>query len=142
VKAILKPDGAYMLTIIDSLEDGKLWRAGFHTMKETFPHVTLLGPGDPNNLLDEVWTPSRLLGRSVYVIMGTMEEFKPETLHITLQKQGVKGLWTRKLPGDVLERLLAKEKTIILTDQFAPVDNLMADVFRKRETDRGGGGDE
>ena len=29
-------------------------------------------------------------------------------------------------------RLLAKEKPIVLTDQFAPVDQLMAEVFRRR----------
>ena len=142
VKAILKPDGAYMLTIIDSLEDGKLWRAGFHTMRQTFPHVTLLGPGNPSDPLEDAWTPNRLSGRSVYVIMGTMEEFNPETLEATLLAQGVNTFWTRKLPQDTLDKLLAKMKPIILTDQFAPVDNLMADVFRKRETDRGGGGDE
>ena len=42
VKRALTPDGVYLLTVIDMLEDGKLWRAAVHTLKQTFAHVEVL----------------------------------------------------------------------------------------------------
>ena len=38
----------------------------------------------------------------------------------------------RLRPGET-ERLLAKDAGVVLTDQYAPVDNLMAGVFRRRQ---------
>jgi hypothetical protein len=40
--------------------------------------------------------------------------------------------YTHILPDEFLEPFLRQEPGLILTDQFAPVDNLMADVFRRR----------
>ncbi|HSQ56742.1 MAG TPA: hypothetical protein VLM40_13460, partial [Gemmata sp.] len=42
------------------------------------------------------------------------------------------GFRTRLVPMAVIEPYLNAGKKIVLTDQFAPVDNLMADVYRYR----------
>src|ERR1700745_643674 len=42
VKATLKPDGVYLLTVIDSLSEGRRWRSAMRTLKETFPYVAVL----------------------------------------------------------------------------------------------------
>jgi len=136
VKKVIKPEGAYLLTIIDSISEGSLWRAAVNTMRETFPYVTILAPGDPDNpdqSEDEIWDESSLRGRNVYVIYGSMEPFTRDALREKLDKMGEKKAWTRQIPDEVLKRELAKGKKIILTDQFAPVDNLMAEVFSRRE---------
>ena len=42
IKVALKKDGIYLLTIIDSLEYGKLWKAAMATLEKSFSHVVLL----------------------------------------------------------------------------------------------------
>ena len=37
------------------------------------------------------------------------------------------------VPSDVTDKLLARDKPILLTDQYAPVDNLLMQVFRSRK---------
>ena len=54
VKATLTPDGAYLLTLIDSLRDGLLWRAAMHTMRESFKYVYVLTPYPMENSAGEV----------------------------------------------------------------------------------------
>ena len=41
--------------------------------------------------------------------------------------------FTHRPPAADVERLLAAKPPMVLTDQFAPVDNLMAGVFRERK---------
>lgn len=40
--------------------------------------------------------------------------------------------YTRPVPEESLRRFLDRDPGVLLTDQYAPVDNLMADVFRRR----------
>jgi spermidine synthase/MFS family permease len=158
VKSLLTPDGAYLLTLIDPLGTGKLWRAAAHTMRETFPNVYLLAP---------VGTGFDLEGRQVYILYGSTRplELKPasdaeeaasrrprmpeevrkliESVHMARGMMiGGPALqdivpWTRVLEPHDFEQVLnaASGKVypkMILTDQYAPVDNLMSEVFRNR----------
>jgi predicted membrane-bound spermidine synthase len=158
VKSLLTPDGAYLLTLIDPLGTGKLWRAAAHTMRETFPNVYLLAPVDTG--FDRV-------GRQVYILYGSTRplELKPASdseeadgLHARMPEEVRKlvesvhmarGMmiggpalqdivpWTRVLePHDFDQVLNAADGKVyakmILTDQYAPVDNLMSEVFRNR----------
>ena len=156
VKTILTPDGAYLLTLIDDLPKGKLWRAAFHTMRKSFKYVTLLGS---HKLVDSNGTVFG--GRSVYVIRGSDQPLDmvgmqaaiirdrlttPATMvppavyspPVELIPWYVAYWWTERysnpLDEETTERLLNDPayKQIILTDQYCPVDNLMADVFRER----------
>jgi hypothetical protein len=46
IKRTLKPDGTYLLTVIDSLKFGRLWRSAMRTLRETFPYVELISSGE------------------------------------------------------------------------------------------------
>jgi len=122
VKAVLRKDGVYMLTIIDSLESGLLWRSAVKTLRETFTHVTLLHT-------EENWD-SR--GRNIYVIYASNQPFDLGKLSAIVQADGIEDIWTHQIPDDKLEELLQAKYAPVLTDQFAPVDNLMAQVFKDR----------
>ena len=154
VKSILALNGVYLLTLIDDLENGKLWRAAFHTMRESFKYVTIIGS---EALVARDGSVRR--GRSVYVIYGSDSPLDMNDLRwllmrhrvntklasiplstwdppVELVPQYVLG-WTMErhtfpLDDEIVEGLLRQQKKIILTDQYCPVDNLMADVFRER----------
>ncbi|MBX7104398.1 MAG: fused MFS/spermidine synthase [Gemmataceae bacterium] len=125
VRKALSDDGVYLLTVIDEYEDGRLLPAAIKTMQATFPHVTLLGEV-------ELWDKPT---RSVFVIAGTNQPINPDRLDAALKKQGVE-MVTKVMPQDRLREYMEKsEKNSpipLLTDDFAPVDHLIAETFRRR----------
>ncbi|MFO0799974.1 MAG: fused MFS/spermidine synthase [Gemmataceae bacterium] len=165
VKRALKPDGAFLLTIIDSVEHGKVWRAAMATLEKTFKHVHLLAsseppaaerPADPKAAAEyderfAYWSA----GRQVYVIYASDKPLdlaglkaateavvpRPPAVWPTAKTAALGPaamtvpevpFWTKLVAPAVLEPFLAKEPGVILTDQYAPIDNLMAEVFRRR----------
>jgi len=168
VKATLKPNGVYLLTVIDSIGYGKLWKAAMLTLQQTYPpeNVALLTAEQTN--IDQ---------RQVYVIYASNRPFDLSALRTAVKEQvvpdfiaanrvggmacGMQTLGglphalataaatpaigdevleavfnTHRVPHADLQPYLDAPPRIILTDQYAPVDNLMADVFRYRERRR------
>lgn len=129
VKAALKPDGVFLLTIIDEIDAGKLWRAAMATLRQTFPHVALLTAyeHDPAGIVQ---------ARQVYVIYASAKPLNLERLQeLAVRTPGAvpaANFHTHAIPEGLLAPYLDREAGVVLTDQFAPVDNLMADVFRRR----------
>lgn len=172
IKATLTPDGAYLLTIIDSIEDGHLWRAAVNTMRETFRYVEMLDPAG----FEEDPKTGRISGRHVYVIYGADHPIpladitadakewdrrraavlrasagavpvvpdagEPDPTGLNLAELApvkLMGTWlygraaySQVLDQARLEKHMKAGKKIVLTDQYAPVDNLMTDVFKNR----------
>lgn len=164
VKRVLKADGVYLLTIIDGVQDGKLWRAAMRTLRQTFP--------EKNVHLIASWTFDKTAGwaknRAVYVIyasekpldMAAMRaavkaQFYGETVTLTPKAAEMRSeylaavggvmtpvvtaaalppppFYSFRVPQEWLDPYLEKDPGVILTDQFAPVDNLMAEAFRNR----------
>lgn len=170
VKAVLKPGGVYLLTIIDSVGEGKLWKAAMATLAKSFPHVDLLTAhyvpegGTPEG---DDWDNQR----QVLVIYASDKPFSPEALwnavpdlvsmegtarvavlpiasidlpgsgamfvlplalakHVEAPRRSV--VHTILVPSERFKTFTDREPGVVLTDQFCPVDNLMADVFRNR----------
>ncbi|HKA06078.1 MAG TPA: fused MFS/spermidine synthase [Gemmataceae bacterium] len=126
VKETLAPGGAYLLTLIEPIEEGELWRAAVHTMRETFKYVTLLDPHGFN-----------LEGRFVFIVYGSDEPFDLAEVRATAAEAYARigrehAPFTHQLSQERLEYHLSTKPALILTDQYAPVDNLMANVFRER----------
>jgi spermidine synthase len=119
VRNALAPDGVYLLTVIDQLEDGRLWRSAVRTLRQTFPYVELVSPHNEYRPTDQ----------QVYVIYASDRPLDLEAL----AQHGPAKPFTHRLPPGETERLLARDAGVLLTDQYAPVDNLMAAVFRRRE---------
>ena len=149
VKRCLRPDGVYLLTVIDGVRDGKLWRAAVHTLRRSFPHVSLVA-SRPD------WLDTR---RHVFVIYASdrpldAARIEAEAVRLLAGGRGpsadalaaAAGGWaaagepwvySHVVPAKMLQALLDAEPPVVLTDQYAPVDNMMADVFRKRAAEKG-----
>src|SRR5262245_6816590 len=151
VKETLAPGGAYLLTLIDAIEGGELWRAAVNTLRQSFRYVELL---DPRGFRD-------VAGRHVLVIYAAdhplpLAEVQATAREVRLIEAARRanfaaiGLprgdalvdciqallksepFTHVLDQPRLEYFLKQRPAIILTDQYAPVDNLMSNVFRAR----------
>lgn len=112
VRELLAPDGAYLLTVIDLYRDGQLMRSALRTLRQTFPRVQLLAAGP-------AWQTG---GANVWVIAGSERG---------LDLNAIGGI-AAELPQDELDAYVAEGPQIVLTDQYAPVDNLIAILFRAR----------
>jgi len=107
VKTSLRPNGLYMITMIESGTNGKYLRAYVHTLRKTFKNVLLYTPGEVLN------SPYR----STFVVVATDRDMS----------QPPQSSW-RLTPAEELNSYLAQEAPLILTDNYAPVDNLLLPV--------------
>jgi spermidine synthase/MFS family permease len=122
VRALLRPDGAYLLTVIDLYRDGQLLRAALRTMQASFPRVQLLAPGP-------AWESG---GANVWVIAGSASGVDVAHMRAELGGRGWASVLTTEMPPDQLAAYVSTEPRIVLTDEYAPVDNLIAILFRSR----------
>lgn len=122
VRELLAPGGVYLLTVIDLFDDGQLLRAAARTMEQTFPSVQLLAPG-------RSWESG---GAAVWVIAGSEEGIDLEQLRRLVAAEGHGPARTQLLEPERLRAYLARGPQIILTDEYAPVDNLIAPLFTRR----------
>lgn len=100
----LRPRGLYLLNVIDGVHYDFL-RSELRTLRLVFPYVGLVQPAGP-------WPPRG--DRSTFVVVAT--KAKPEhTLPV--------------VPERSLARFLAAGHSVVLTDDHAPVDQLLAPVF-------------
>jgi spermine/spermidine synthase len=168
VKRSLKPDGVYLLTVIDSIKFGRLWRSAVRTLRASFAHVELVSfievppPTAPANATENelnLWQ-WRLRNfeeyRHVLVIYAAdrpldeerirAEGFKRRGYESNVPAAAIAGepavevmrpildkhFYTHTVPAAQLAPFLEADPGVFLTDQYAPVDNLMAEVFRYR----------
>jgi spermidine synthase len=118
VRAWLAPDGLYVVNIIDGGR-GQFLRAYLHTLRQTFDYV-YLAPSI------EDWRSSV---RSTFVIIGTDTPLDRAVLSRIDAGDG-DALLARQMLADVqLEALLSEGQTVLLTDRYAPVDQMLASVF-------------
>lgn len=128
IRALLAPDGVYLLTVIDEFEVGQLMRSAVRTLKKSFQHVAVLGAS-------ELWKPyegDNSVGRRVWVIYASQAPLDLAALDKVVKKQTGKDSVTVVMPAGDLDSYLAAGPPIVLTDTFAPVDNLIAIVFKMR----------
>ncbi len=122
VKRLLKDDGYYVALVIDKLRGGKFMPAYTETVRSVWPQVYVLADGD-------YWESS---SASTYIVAAGNEPLDLERLK-TVRGAGPTGQRVaRVMPADVMGRWLAEARAPVLTDDYAPVDNLIAPVFAER----------
>ena len=127
VKKTLTANGVYLVTVIDLIDTGKLWKAAAHTLQQSFPYVEMVFPAD---FFDDDH-PERS-NRSVIVLYASDTPLDGAKLREAVLKQTNREPNTHIVRRSTFEGMLTKGKKTLLTDQFCPTDNFMMDVFRKR----------
>jgi len=108
IARVLRDDGIYMANIIDGGPYGNFFRAYVATVESVFPYVAVI----PS------LTQWQEAIRSTFVVMASREP---------LPIEGLAGRFRPLHPDDLREYMAAKPH-VILTDDYVPVDNLMAPV--------------
>jgi spermidine synthase len=121
----LAPGGVYLVSLIDRMDRGRVWAAALATLRQEFPHVRMLQS-------EETPDPS---AQRVYVMAASYEPIDIPAIHnATMRRQLVP--YTQVVPAAIADPLFEQANAPILTDQYAPIDNLMAEIFRNRKGDQ------
>jgi spermidine synthase len=119
VAAWLRPDGIYMINMIDGPRRDFL-RAYVNTLQRTFAHV-YVAPAVYS------WRASP---RVTFVIAASNTALGLPTLREIEAGDGETFFANQLLSPDELAAILAERQPVLLTDRFAPVDQMLAPVVR------------
>ncbi|HEY8476058.1 MAG TPA: fused MFS/spermidine synthase, partial [Chloroflexota bacterium] len=122
VRGLLVDDGFYLVNVIDHLQEGQFIRAFARTLGEVFPHVYIMYEGAP-------WESG---GLSTYVVVASNRPIDQEALERGARRGGGDPVGTRIMPSERYRTWLAAVPAPVLTDEYAPVDNLIAPNFLRR----------
>jgi spermidine synthase len=110
---LLDERGMLMTNCIDVFSLGRFLNAYLNTLREVFPCVAVYH--DPG------YSPGM---RSTFVLAAAFEPFRYD--HLRDRDGKTVG---RRIPAESLEELRERNGPMVLTDSFAPVENLIAPVF-------------
>ena len=119
VRELLAPGGIYTVNIVDNLWHGRFLRAFVSTLGETFEHVSVIG-----TTLD--WESE---DRSTTVVVASSEPLTRPDLHLGALRFGKTEPIGQFMPDDVFERWMKGRQRVVLTDDFAPVDQMLAPLY-------------
>lgn len=123
LKETLKPDGFFLANIIDNPKRGAFLRPYVNTLRKVFPHVTIAAMGAG-------WNAS---AQNTLIVVASMVPLDPQTFMDTLtQLNGGKEPVARIMPEEELVQYLQQGTRLVLTDDYAPVDQLIAVLFDER----------
>ena len=116
IARLLADDGLYLVNLIDTYENGQFLGAVVHTLRQTFPHVHVI--------TNRANLPSL---RNTFVVVASEQAFEPGKI---LQDHDPHlRFWL--LDESEMDLLVEKCDGVVLTDDYAPVENLLAPVVRQ-----------
>ena len=120
IARILTDSGVYMIELIDTYDSGLFLGAFVNTLEQTFSHVYVVTEEQSRS------------GRSTFVVIAAKQEINLENIRL---EKPVKNLDLWILSSACLEVLKGKAHGIVLTDDYAPVENLLAPVVLQSAID-------
>lgn len=119
----LKDDGLYIANVIDNFQTGEFLRAYMRALKVHFPYLYLFGIGRSW----EVNAPN------TFVVVAALQPLDLQAWQETVARKNGGRITSAVLPAEDLARYLRSGRPIVLTDDYAPADNLVAPLFIQRE---------
>jgi spermidine synthase len=123
LKSLLKPDGMLMANVIDSFKQGAFVPSYIRTLEEVF--------GKGNVHLITLSSDYDHIGISTFVVVASPQKLDMDDF---VRKVKVKGeeITSHVMSQDQLQEFLRDRYSVILTDDYVPVDNLIAPIFEER----------
>ena len=119
VEELLEDGGLYTLNVVDKLHKGRFLRAVVHTLQQTFDYVYVMRNNDN-------WEGDL---RHTYVVAASNEAIPIARVAEANARAGRGRLALHVMPPGAFRDWIAAKENILLTDDFVPVDNLLAPLF-------------
>ena len=124
LKRLLKPNGLLLANVIDSFERGAFMPSYIRTLEEVF--------GKGNVHLLTLSSNYDHIGISTCVVVASPQGLDMEGFVKAVKGNGDKEITSHVMPQDRLQQYLKERTSVILTDDYVPVDNLIAPIFEER----------
>jgi spermidine synthase len=124
LKRVLKPDGLLMANVIDSFKVGLFMPSYVRTLEEVF--------GKGNVHLLTLTSDYDHIGISTNVIVASPRKLDWDDFARTIKGKEEAGMTACVMPQERLQQYLGDHDSIVLTDDYVPVDNLIAPIFEER----------
>lgn len=124
LKALLKPDGLLLANVIDSFKAGQFMPSYIRTLEEVF--------GKGNIHLITLTSDFDHMGISTYVIVASPKPLDMDDFVKTIKRKKGEEMTSFVMPPDRLQQYLKERYSVVLTDDYVPVDNLIAPIFEER----------
>jgi len=123
LKNLLKPDGLLLANVIDSFKKGAFMPSYIRTLEEVF--------GKGNVHLMTLISDYDKIGISTCVVVASPKKLDMEEFVRVVKGKGGE-MTSHVMPQDRLQEFLKERYSVILTDDYVPVDNLIAPIFEER----------
>jgi spermidine synthase len=123
LKGLLKPDGVLMANVIDSFKKGAFMPSYIRTLEEVF--------GKGNVHLLTLTSDYDHIGISTCVVVASPQKLDMDDFVRKVKRTGGE-MTSHVMPQDRLQEFLRDRYSVILTDDYVPVDNLIAPIFEER----------
>jgi Flp pilus assembly protein TadD/spermidine synthase len=128
IREVLAEDGAFMMTIIDAYQLGEFLGALYNTFETVFPETYVFCTSS------DALTSAKPR-RDTFVLVGANSALEA---HVKSESDG-EGTGPVRLDDKQLAVLRKRSQGIVLTDDYAPVENLLAGVVRTRRFEMAAG---
>ena len=124
LKRLLKPDGLLLANVIDSFKKGAFMPSYIRTLEEVF--------GKGNVHLITLSSDYDHIGISTCVVVASPQKLNMNDFIKAVKGKDGKEMTSHVMPQDQLQQYLKERYSVILTDDYVPVDNLIAPIFEER----------
>lgn len=118
-RGLLSDDGLYAINVVDKMRSGRFLRSVVHTLMRTFPHVYVLRA-------DSNWDDDN---RYTFVVAATLAPMDAERIAAANRRFGRGAPALQIMPPDTFNRWLKEGRKTVLTDDFVPVDGMLAPLY-------------
>lgn len=124
IKDILNPGGILLTNIIDNFQRGSFLPSYMKTVREVF--------GEDNVYLLSVSPDFENIGISTFIVLASNGGLDINAFDSYVKNHLKSDATASVVPENMIKEFLNKRHSILLTDDYAPVDNLIAQVFEDR----------
>jgi hypothetical protein len=124
LKRLLKPDGLLLANVIDSFKKGAFMPSYIRTLEEVF--------GKGNIHLLTLSSDYEHIGISTNVVVASPQRLDIDDFVRAVEGKEGKEMNSHVMPQERLQQYLKERTSVILTDDYVPVDNLIAPIFEER----------
>jgi len=124
LKRLLKPDGLLLANVIDSFKKGAFMPSYIRTLEEVF--------GAGNVHLLTLLSDYDHIGISTCVVVASPKKLDMDEFVKAVTGGKKRETTSHVMPEDRLQQYLKERPSFVLTDDYVPVDNLIAPIFEER----------
>ncbi len=124
IKATMNPGAILMSNIIDNFQKGLFLPSYIKTLREVF--------GQKNVYLISVPPNFRKVQISTFIVIAGNGNFDIGSFQTFLKERLGRRATSAVVPEDLMDEFINRKDAIVIRDDYAPIDNLVAPVFEER----------